>query len=448
MKIVIVGCGKVGLTIIESLSNEGHDLTIIDINKASLSAVSVKFDVSVILGNGTNADILKSAGVASADLFIACTQRDEINVLSCLAAKKLGVFQTVARIRDPEYCDLFDAADIGINMIINPEHEVAKQLFRALRFPSALKVEPFVEDKVDIFELRIDKESPLINCSLSDLKTNYGISILVCAINRNGKAIIPTGKFEITEGDTIYVTATLKDAESMFKKLKMWKKQLKHIMIIGGGKITYYLCDLFKKTGNELKVIENSKTRCVELAEEFRKVTVINASPSDYEMLRDEGLADADAVLSLLDDNEDNAILSMYAQSLGVGSVTTIVEHNILSEMLAKQGINLASSRSAAADEIVRYVRSQTNTMGGAMRALYRIMGGLTEVMEFLVEPEFKLLGIPFKNASFIPNTLIAAISRGEDVIIPNGDDCLVEGDRVLIVSTGTQIGELNDIVA
>lgn len=448
MKILIVGAGRVGGTIVELLANEDHDITVVDLVKNNLSLLSVKYDVNAVLGNGTDVDVLKEAKAESADLFIACTAKDELNVLCCLIAKKLGVTRTVARIRSPEYCDLFKENDLGINLIINPEYESARELFRALRFPSALRVEPFVDGKVDIFEFRIGKNNPLINTYLSELNSKYGINVLVCAINRSGKALVPTGNCELLEGDIIYVTATLKNAEAFFKKLKIWKKSLKHIMICGGGRTTYYLCSMFKRMGNEIKIVEPNKKRCQALVQDFPKVGVVNADTSDYELLCDEGFAETDAFLSLTDDSSENAILCLIAKNLGVPAVSTIEEQPMVADMLSSQGITLISQKYAAASQIVRYVRGQSNAMGGAIQALYRIINGEAEILEFNVEGTYKALGQSLKEVNLIPNTLIAAILRNNEVIIPNGDDCILEGDEVLIVSKGVKIDELNDIVS
>lgn len=448
MKILIVGAGRVGSTIVKLLANEDHDITVVDLVKNNLSFLSVKYDINVLVGNGTDVDVLKEAKANEADLFIACTAKDELNVLCCLIAKKLGVTRTIARIRSPEYCDLFKENDLGINLIINPEFESARELFRALRFPSALRVEPFIDGKVDIFEFRVGKNNPLIHTYLSELVSKYGINILVCAINRNGEALVPTGNCELLEGDIIYVTATLKNAEAFFKKLKIWKKSLKHIMICGGGRTTYYLCSMFKRMGNEIKVIEPNKKRCQALVQDFPKVNVVNANTGDYELLRDEGFAETDAFLSLTDDSSENAISCLIAKNIGVPVVSTIEGQPMIADMLSSQGITLISQQYAAASQIVRYVRGQSSAMGGAIQALYRIINGNAEIMEFSVENSFKALGRSLKEVSFIPNTLIAAILRDLEVIIPNGDDCLLEGDKILIVSKGEGIDELNDIVS
>lgn len=448
MKIVIVGCGKVGKAIIEQLSKEGHDIIAIDNDPRVVQKAVDDYDISGIAGNGANYDIQKDAQVEGADLLIACTSSDELNILCCLVAKKLGADDTIARIRNPEYFTLFMGRELGLSMMVNPEYEAAKEISRILRFPTAIKVDTFGEGKVEIIEIKVGESNPLVNMQLMNLVPKFGAKILVCAVQRNDEVIIPSGTFTLQAGDKIHITGPHNDIFNFCRKLGILQSSVKKVMIVGGGRIGYYLAEQLKKLSIAVKIIESDEATCHNLAENLSKVEIIHADGSDQDVLMSEGLGATDALISLTGVDEQNIIISLFANSKGVKKVITKINKNTYHSMLAASGVeSIISPKSLTSSQIARYVRGKENSQGSTVLTLHRLVDDRVEALEFLATKSFRELSKPLRTVKTNENVLIACILRKNLVITPNGNDSIEDGDRVIVVTTNNFLDDLNDIL-
>lgn len=452
MKIIIVGDGKVGMTLTEYLAREGYDVMVIDNNPKIIQNVVNTYDVMGISGNGANYDTLIEAGAARADLLIAATSSDEVNVLSCLMAKKIGTKHTIARVRNPEYARqlVFIREELGLSMVVNPEFEAAREIARILRFPSAIKLDCFSKGRVDLAEIRLPEGGHLAGQRLADLYKVCKEKILVCAVQRGDEVIIPNGDFALAAGDRIHITGSHGALASFFKAIGMFKQKSKHIIIIGGGKIAFYLAQQMADVGVDMKIIEQDETRCLELSEKLPRATIINGDGTDRSTLLEEGLESSDACVVLTGIDEENIIVSLYAQSLGVNKVVTKIDRISFADMVESVGIDtFITPKFIVANRIVRYVRSMQNSGGSTVKTLYKIVNNKAEALEFAVTQNCHYLNTPFKKLKMKKGMLIASIMRHGRVIIPGGDDHLEAGDSVIIITaTGGYVKHLEDIFA
>lgn len=450
MNIIIVGDGKVGATLVEHLSKEGHDVVVIDRDPKVIEQMVNSYDVMGICGNGANCEIQLEAGVDSADLFIAATSSDELNILSCLMAKKAGAAHTIARVRNPDYLNQlpFFKDALGLSMIVNPEYDAANEIAKVLRFPNAINIETFYRGRVDLVEIKIDEGNPLCNMQMTDIFNKFGIKILVCAVQRKNEVIIPRGDFIFKAGDRIHITAPRGVLVDFMKKLKIYKHRTKNIMIIGGGKMGYYLARQLCETGGyNVKIIENDLERCEKLCELLPNADIIHGDGTDREILLEQGLDGQDAFVALTTIDEENIIASMYASSLGV--IKTVAKVNRVSyEVLESIGMDSAfSSKAIAANRIVAYARALENSgEESSVQTLYKLVGGQVEALEFKIETDFSQIDIPLRDLKLKRDTLIACIIRNHKVIYPGGNDCIELGDRVVIVTKSNHISSINEI--
>ncbi len=449
MNIIIVGLGNVGKALVADLSKEEHDIFVVDKHQSVVENVVNTYDVSGVVGNGASKDTLKEARISSCDLFISCTSSDETNILCAIVAKKLGATDTIARVRTPEYFKIFKGQDLSLSMMINPEYETALSIARVLRFNSAIKIEPFADNKVDIVCLKVTKETGLINLELKNLGGKFGKKVLVCVVERNGQVFIPDGNFILKENDNIYVTASTKNLTSFFKAVS-GEKRSKSVMIIGGNQIAFYLAKELEKRNIAVKIIESDKKRCKELAEMLKEAVIIHGEGTDQELLETEGLKHTDAVVALLDLDEQNIIVSMFAKSLGVPKVVTRVDKEAYYSILKESSIDtFVSAKTVTADQIVRYTRAKSaSKKESEINKLYHVVNDTTEVVEFTVADSFMGRGVPLKDLKLEKNVLIATIVRDDEVIIPSGGDSIESGDIVLVVTTNDDVENLNDILA
>ncbi|MBR3890907.1 MAG: Trk system potassium transporter TrkA [Bacilli bacterium] len=448
MNIVLIGCGTIGRTILEELSKEGHAITIIDEDKEKVTRLIEKFDVSGVAGNGASLDILQEANVKNADLLIATTTSDEINILACLVAEKIGAKHTIARVRSPEYYKqgaiLRD--ELGLDLIVNPEHETAIEIANMINLPSASKIERFANGKVTLVEILVDDGSPLIGESLISIRKKLETKVLICAVQRGEEVIIPSGKFVIKKGDKINVTADTSSLNAFITELNLIKVPLKNIMIIGGNKISYYLGKEVSHKRHNLKIIEKNKDVCEELAALLPKVSVINGDGTDHDVLLEEGIESMDAFVSLTDVDEENIIVSMYAKKLNVRKAIAKVKRAGLVGIARDLGtINSVSPKNIVASKVISYVRALSNRRGSNVITLYRLVNDNVEAVEFIAKQESEIYGVPFKNLEMVDNTLVACIIRDNKVIIPDGNECIKLGDGVIIVTTHKEFEDLTD---
>lgn len=452
MNIAIVGLGKFGKELTEYLSHENHNITVID-NKASvIEEVVNQNDVMGYVGNGASYQTLVNASVAKFDLLIATTSLDETNMLCCLVAKKLGIKQTIARIRNPEYARQVQlmSEELGISLTLNPDLDTAREIFRILRFPSAIKVETFANGKVDLVEMKIEKESVLNNISLMDIKNKYQVRILVCAVKRDNEVFIPKGDFVLKENDYVYITADTKEISKAFKKLKIFKNKLSSSLIIGAGKITSYLATLLLDNGISVKIVDKDKEACKTISELLPKAIVLNGDATNQQLLLEEGLETVDSVITLTGMDETNIIVSSFAKNLNCDKVITKVNNTNYDLILKNVGLDsVLSPKDIFASNIIRYVRGMENqsTRGSEFKTLYRLINNKVEALEFSIPKATKYTSIELKDLKFKPNNLLACIIRHNKVIIPGGKDTLEPLDSVVIVTTNTSIKDISDIL-
>jgi len=450
MKIVIVGDGKVGSALTVQLSKEGHDVVVIDSNKMVLQEAQQFLDVSVVHGNGATLKIQKMANVNNSDLLIAATSADETNLLCCIMARKLGCKHTVARVRNPEYYNqLFSLKDeLGLNLMINPEYSTAHEIFRLLQFPSFLKRDSFAKGRVEIVEVELREGSPLVGASLYELPKLVKVKVLVCAVERNNEVFIPDGNFTLEQGDRLSFTASSSDLAKLIRNLGLTQKKVRDVLIIGGSRIAFYLAENLIRTGVSVKLIEIDENRCIELADMLPKATIIHADGSDKSVLDSEGLGDTDAVVTLTDIDEENLIISMYANYLGTYKVITKINRTEFSEVLSGKGIDcVVSLKDLCCNDIVRYVRAMGNSKADSVITLHRIVGDRVEALEFRADKQLPQLGKRLSEIHLKPNILIACLTRRGRIIIPQGSDTIEKDDTVIVVAASDRvINNLSDI--
>lgn len=452
MNIIIVGGGTVGSAICTQLAREDHDITIIDENAEALAVLADSCDVFGVVGNGAEVSVLRKANADKADLLIAVSAKDETNILCCAAARKLGTRHTVARVRNPEYSELTQLlqSDMNLSFTINPELAAANEIYRLLRFPSAAKINTFCQGKVELAEIVIDKASPFCGITLNDLRRKLNIKFLVCGVLREGVAHIPSGHFSIEAGDTVCVTAPDKELTHLFKAMGVYKTPIKNILIAGGGRTTYYLLSLLEKAKINATVIDKHEDGCRELAAEY-SCTVICDDSSRQETLLEAGIKKADAFLALSDIDEENAIISMYAKALDLDKVITMISRMSYMDFFKKAGLeSIVSPKSSTVSDIVRYVRSMTSTgEASGIESLYKILNDGVEALEFSIKSAIEdVTDIPLKQLKPRVGVLIACIVRGNEVIIPTGDDVISKGDTVIVVTSGDRTESIKDILA
>lgn len=452
MKIVIIGDGKVGHKIVSQLSDENDDVVLIDQSEQKLKNSSNEMDISCIVGNGASVETQKQAGVPEADLVIACTSTDELNMLCCLLARKLGARQTIARVRNHVYFQQMDLLkeDLKLSMAVNPEMVLAEEISRVLIFPTAAKIETFARGRVELVEVGLVQGSPIANLSLIELYKKYQIKILICAVQREQEIFIPDGSFVLKEGDKIHIAATHKAIEKFFKTIGAKRSRVKTVLLGGGGRAAYYLAARLVTLGMQVKIIEKDKSRCEELCELLPKATIIHGDASDHDLLDEEGLENADAFVALTGVDEENIIMSMYARTRKIAKVISKVNEEGLQEMAREMGMeSVVSAKDVTANLVLSYVRAMRNSLGSAnVETVYRLLGGRVEALEFLIREKTSYTGIPLKDLHIKENRLIAGIVRNRQVIIPGGNDTMEEGDSVIVICMGSRLEDLKDILA
>ena len=448
MDIIISGLGAVGTILMQELADEGHNIVVVDVNGSKVEDAVEKYDVKGVIGNGASSQVLKEAGVSYADLFIGATNHDELNILCCIIAKKLGAKKTIARASKPEYLDLFKSeGDLGLSLMVNPQYEAALEISRMLRFPSAIKVNQFSDGKVELVEFRVPDDSDLVGLELKHLGSKFKSKVLICAAQRNGKAIIPTGDFVIQAEDRLFLTATTKDISLFFKQLG-WNKQAKDAIIVGGSTTAYYLCAELDKIGIHAKLIEKDHKKAEMFSQDFKKVNVILGDGTDQDLLKEEGIATVDAFVALGNMDEQNIIMSMFASSQEVPKVITKIDQLSYYDMLQKSGIYSAvSTKNSTVDHIVRFVRLMNNTKGSAVKRMFHIIDDSTEILEFEAKENFKRFDIPLHKLNLKKHLLVAGIIRKGTLITPSGQDVIKEGDNVIIVTLEEGLDDLKDIL-
>lgn len=452
MKIVIIGDGKVGHKLTAQLSEENYDIVLIDQNEGKLKAALNELDIFCITGNGADAEVQKQADVSHADLVIACASTDELNMLSCLLAKRLGAKHTIARVRNPIYYRQMELLkeDLHLSMAVNPELAAANEIARILLFPETNKVETFMKGKVELVEYAVQEGSPLVGVSLAELYEKFQIQILVCAIKRAGDVTIPDGDFVLNAGDKMHIAAAHQNLKNFFKSLGKKSVRIKNVLICGGGHLCFYLAGQLLQAGMHVKIIEKKSERCEALCELLPKATIINADATDHDLLLEEGIGEADAVVALTGMDEENIIMALFAKTQGVGKIIAKVNEDRRAQMVEGLGIDsIISAKSVTADAILRYVRARKNSHSSAnVESMYRLVNGKVEAQEFIIKKDCKYTNVPLKDLPTKENTLIACIGRKRKIIIPNGDSHMEVGDSVIVITKNCPIDNLSEILA
>ena len=452
MHIIIAGDGKVGSNLARQLSVENHDITLIDNNPSVLNASVERMDVMAVHGNCASMDVLLQAGVMEAELLIAATSADEVNLLCCTTAHGINSkLHTIARIRNPEYTEqIFAMRDVfALSMSINPEKQAATEIARLLKYPGFLRRDTFAKGRVEIVELRIDAGHKLCDVSLADLPGVVGCKVLVCAVLRNGTAVAPGGNFVLREGDRIFVTAPTQNLTILLKNLGILTRRARRVTLCGGGRVSYYLASQLDKDGVAVQIIDNDYTRCVELAELLPNISIIHGDATDQNLLESEGLSNCDALVSLTGMDELNMIISLYAKSRGIPQVITKLGHAENRSIIDSLALgSIVCPKDLCCNHIIRYVRAMQNQTGAAI-SVHTIADGQAEAVEFLVDEHTAHCDTPLKELKLKPNVLIASISHGSKTEIPNGESTFRKGDYLVVVTSGRGIlHQLNDIFA
>lgn len=451
MNIIIVGCGKVGRKLAERLSREkDNDITVVDLSNNAVEVLINQYDIMGVIGNGANFDTLMEAGIKNADILIAVTGSDELNLLTCLIAKKTGNCQTIARVRNPEYSkelNLFKE-DLGLAMIINPEQTAANEMARLLRFPSAIQIDTFAKGRVEILKFKIPQNSNLDGLKIADVMQKLNCDILVCGVERGEKAFIPGGDFVLKSGDFVSFVATIKNATYFFKKIGIKTNSVKDAIIVGGGDTALYLAKQLLQTGISVKIIEQNPKRCDELCQYLPKATIINGDGTETQLLSEEGIKDAQSFISLTNIDEENIMLSLFAKTKTDGKVITKINRIEYDDVI--NSLELGTTiypKNITAEYIVKFVRAKRNSIGSNIETMHIILDGKAEALEFRIREKSQVSDIPFEKMRIKKNVLIACINRNGKIIIPRGHDSIKYGDTVIVVTTNTGFRDISDIL-
>lgn len=451
MKVVIIGAGKVGSSLSYSLSGEGHDVTVVDNNSSALQRIQDSQDVMCVEGDGANAQIQIEANINKAGLLIATTPYDELNILCCLLAKRLGAQRTISRVRNPVYFKQMHLIrdDLKLSLVINPELTTAAEILRILIFPSAVKVEVFSKGKIELVEHNLNDDTVLDGLTLAEIYRRFRIKFLICTVQRDSKIFIPSGDFILRAGDKINIASSHSNLENFFRTIGALKNKVKTVMIVGGGKICHYLVDQLLTAGMRVKIVEYDMDKCKLLAEHFPKATIINGDGTDQALLDEEGISEVDAFIALTGIDEENIIMSLYAKSNSNAKVITKINRENYCQLAAQIGLDcIISPKGLMAGGLLSFVRSINNTAGSNIEALYHIVDGKAEAIEFKVNSHIEgLINIPLKDIKLKKNILICAIIKKREIIIPNGDDRISLGDSVIVISKDYRFADIEDIL-
>ncbi|MGN0678497.1 MAG: Trk system potassium transporter TrkA [Oscillospiraceae bacterium] len=450
MNIIIIGCGKVGQALAEQLSVQGNNITIIDLSAEKLSAVSTRNDVMTVVGNGATHLTQQEAGIEHADLMIAVTGSDELNLLCCLIAKKAGNCRTIARVRSPQYSSEapFLKDELGLAMVINPELAAAQEIARVLRFPSAMKIETFAKGRVELVKFRLPENCPLVGLAVKNLSSKLNCDVLVCTIERGDDAYIANGNSVFEEKDVISIVASPKKANDFFRKINYKMTSVKDVMIVGGGELGHYLTEILVRSGIAVKIIEKDPVRCEELCMLWDEVTVINGDASDQNVLLEAGLEHTGGFVALTNLDEENILLSLFAKSTGEAKLATKINRIDFEDVIKHLDLDtIIYPKNITSDTIIRYVRSLKSTVGSNVEVLHQFIQGKIEALEFNIRDKSDVTGVPLMELKLKQGVLVAAILRDKKVIIPRGNDVINVGDAVVIVSNQLGIHDISDIL-
>ena len=452
MKIIIVGCGKVGYAIAQQLTQEKHDITVVDDEAAHLNRADSTLDVLCIHGNGASISVLMEAGARDADLVIAVTGVDETNLVCALIAKSVGAQHTIARVRNPEYrrdADMLKR-EIGLDMVINPDLAAAQEIARILSFPAAISVEPFAGGRIDMIGFQLHPEDTILGRSLSDFHRERVAEVLICAAQRGDEFIIPNGAFVPQLEDRLYMVGSKAELHKMLKSMGRSLQRVKDVSILGGSRISMYLSWELARAGTRVHVVEQDHDKCLRLSQDLPGAMIIEGDGTEEELLTSENIFEADAFVSLTGRDEENLLMALTARRAGVPKVLAKMTRPNYMDLVRDMRVgSIVSPKDIVANQITRYVRALANSEGSAVESLYKMLGGAVEALEFTATARSRaVLNKPLRALSLKDDVLVAAIARGSEIIIPSGTSIIQEGDHVVVVTNAHTFDDLGDILA
>ena len=450
MNIIMVGCGKIGQSLAKQLSEDHNDITVVDTSPDKVKEVSTSLDVLGVVGNGATLAVQEEAGIAKADLLIAVTGSDELNLLCCLIAKKARDCRTIARVRRPEYSADVDFLqnELGLAMVINPQQATAEEIARVLRFPSAIKIDTFGGGLVELLKFRIPEKSALIGLSVREVVSKLRCNVLICTVERGEEAYIANAGLTFAARDVISIVASPKSAADFFKKIGYRAHAVGSVMIAGGGETAHYLCESLSHSGIAIKIIEKNPATCEDLCARFPDIPIICGNAGDEQTLMEEGLGGTDAFVALTNLDEENILLSLFAKGKGVSKIVAKIKRLDFDGVIRHLDLDtVVYPKNVAADLIVRYVRAMKNSIGSNVETLYNVIQDKVEASEFIIRKNSPIVGVPLSELTFKEHMLIAAIVRDKHVIIPHGQDRIQPDDRVVVVSGITALHDITDIL-
>ena len=450
LKIIIIGCGKVGRTLVEQLSQEGHDITIIDKNRERISQLANLYDVMGLVGNGASYNIQKEAGIGNADLIIAVTGSDELNLLCCTIATQVGNCAAIARVRTPDYSQEADylREKLGLALIINPEYEAARDMARILYLPSSLEVTGFAHGQAELIKYAIPENSPMDGIAIKDLGHKLKANILIGAIERDNDVFIPSGDFILKKGDKLSFVGAHKQAKEFFSHLGLNSHSVKNTMIIGGGKAAYYLAKELLSRGIRVKIIENDFNSCEELSILLPEAIIINGDATDQTLLREEGIETTQSFVPLTGIDEENIMLTLYAKQVSNAKVITKINRITFTNVI--NSLDLGSviyPKYITSEAIIAYVRAKKASMHSNIETLYHMYDSRVEAIEFFVSEKSAVTDVPLKDLTLKDNLLLCFINRNGRIIIPSGNDSIQKNDTVMIITKHTGFNQIQDIL-
>ncbi|MCT6796619.1 Trk system potassium transporter TrkA [Blautia hydrogenotrophica] len=450
MKIIIVGFGKVGSTLTEQLYSEGHDVVVVDLLEKKLETAVSDYDVMTVQGNGASYNVQLEAGVEEADLLIAVTASDELNLLCCLIARKAGQCHTIARVRNSMYNKEinFIKEQLGISMIINPELATAREIAKLLRFPSAIQIDTFARGRAELLKFKLRPEFGLDGLRVMDIMEKLNCDVLVCGIERKEEVTIPNGNFVLRDHDNVSIMATPQNASKFFSKIGVNTHRVKDTLIIGGGKITYYLAHQLLDMGIRVKVIENDKDRCLQLSNLLPKANILYGDGTDETLLLSEGLHNTQSVVSLTNFDEENLLISLFAMKHSNAKIIAKVNRITFNDIINELDIgSVVYPKYLTANYILKYVRATQNAQGSNVETLYKILDKRAEALEFCIRENSPVVGVPLMELNLKDNLLLCCINHKGKIIIPRGQDSIQVGDTVMVVTTNTGLRDIRDIL-
>lgn len=450
LKIIIVGCGKVGANLVDQLSKEGHDITVIDKKAEKIQDITNIYDVMGLVGNGASYSTQMEAGIEETDLIIAVTDSDELNLLCCTVAKRVGKCAAIARVRTPDYSEEtgYLREQLGLALIINPELEAAREVARILYLPTALEVNSFAHGQAELVKFKVPEGNLLNGLSLAYLGKNITNDILICAVERNGEVYMPNGDFVLQSGDVVSFVSERHIARDFLKQIGLATRQVKDTMIIGASKAAYYLAKELLNMGISVKIIEKEKENCESLSVKLPKAIIINGDGTEPDILKEEGIETVQSFIPLTGIDEENIMLTLYAKQVSKAKVVTKINRVNYKQVINNLDLgSLVYPKYITSEAIIAYVRAKKNSMGSNIETLYHMFDSRVEAIEFIVEKNSKVSGVPIKDLKLKKDVLISFINHNGHIIIPTGNDEIEDGDTVMIVTKNTGFTGIDDIV-